>query len=146
MRQPTLRIQVPTDVSESDQAGVALQREQPILDPRIFRNIRLPTQPDVNAVPSVIQDGQKNESPLHENAKWNGLQCLGSFVVLARSDQRGAVGPEMFRQKCAYRNDAGQRMKLAKEITRVRPGCRSGHALSAAFLPCPALRIAANSV
>ena len=135
MRQPPLCIQMPPNIGERNQAGVPLQREQPILDPGIFRNIRLAAQPDVYAVAAVIQNGQENERPLDENAKRDRLQSLGSLVVLACADQRGAVRPKMFREKRSNRNYAGQRMKLAEEITRVRPGCRSGHALSAAFLP-----------
>src|SRR5580692_10834537 len=41
----------------------------------------------------------------------------------------------MFREKCSNGNDASQRMQFAEEIACVRPGCRSGHALSAALLP-----------
>src|ERR1700722_4551237 len=135
MRQPAFVVKVPRDVDESDQAGVALRSEEPVFHPGISRDIRLPAQPYIDAVPRVVQKRQENESPLHDEAKRNRLKGLRRLVVLLRAHQSGAVRPEMFREKCANRNYAGQRMEFAEEITRIRSGCRSGHALSAAFLP-----------
>src|SRR5271170_7660303 len=41
---PALGIQVPADVSKSDKPGVTLQREQPVLNPWILRDIALAVQ------------------------------------------------------------------------------------------------------
>src|SRR6266436_507928 len=41
----------------------------------------------------------------------------------------------MFGKECANGNNAAQGMKFSDEITAVRPGCRCGHALSAACVP-----------
>src|SRR3954447_1337857 len=106
VRDPSLRIQMPSDVGECDQPCVALQREQPILHPRILRNVGLSAEPDINSVHTVEQNWQKNERPFDKKAKWNGLKRLRSLVVLPRADQRGAVRPEVLRQKRANGNYA----------------------------------------
>src|SRR5712692_3418256 len=80
------------------------------------------------------QHGKKNPSPFHDQAERDGLQLLRSCIVFLRAHERGAVRPEILRQKCPNGKDAGKRMQLSEEITRVRLGCRRRHALSAAQL------------
>ena len=132
MREPPFGVKVPPDVSERDQARVALQRVQPVPYPRIVGHVRFSSQPYPNAVTAVEQHGKKNRSPFHDQTERNRLQLLRDVVVSLRADQRGTVGPEMLGQKCANGKYAGKGMKLSEEITRVRLAGRERHALSAA--------------
>src|SRR5580704_2146712 len=47
---PTLGIQVPADINEGDQTGVALRGEKPISYPGIGREVGFAANPDVHAV------------------------------------------------------------------------------------------------
>src|SRR5216683_6417460 len=135
MREPALRVKMPANVRKRDDARVSLRRVEPIPYPRIRRDIGFAAQPNVNAIAAVKKHGKKNSSPFHNQAERNGLQFLRSCVVFLRAYECGAVGPEMLRQKCPNGKDAGKRMQLSEEITRVRLGCRRRHALSAAHVP-----------
>src|SRR6185369_11144912 len=94
--------------------------------------IGLAAQPNVNAIATVKEDGQNDDREFNKRTERNGLQLLRNGIVFVRADQNGAVGPEMLGQKCTNGNQAAQRMEFSEEVTRVRPGCRCGHALSAA--------------
>src|ERR1700723_20438 len=133
--QPALGVKVPGDINESDQAGVTLEREKPVFHPGISRHVRLPLQPYIDAVSGVVQKRKKNEAPFGNQSKRNRLKSLRRFVVLLRAHQSGAVRPKMLGEESSNRNNASQRMEFAEEITWIWPGCRSGHALSAASLP-----------
>ena len=52
------------DVSEGDQAGLALGDVHPVAGPGVIDDVRLAAQPDVDAVDAVIQDRQEDEDPL----------------------------------------------------------------------------------
>src|SRR6267378_4181069 len=132
MRQPAFRIEVPPDVRKRNQPGVALRGVQPVPHPWISGNIRLPMQPDIDPVSTVKQHRQKYGSPLHEQTEWNGLKFLRNRIVSIRADQRGAVRPEVFRQKRANGKYAGKGMKFSEEVIGCRLGRRRGHALSVA--------------
>ncbi len=94
-------------INESDESGPALQGVEPIAHPRILRNVGLSTQPDVHAITAVIQNGQKNEQPFHENSIRNGLQVFGSLIIFLCADQGRAIRPEMLGEECANRNNTG---------------------------------------
>src|SRR5205809_796815 len=98
---------MPSNIGERDQAGIPLQREQPILYPWILRNVGLPAQPDINAISAMKQNGEKNKRPFHKNAKRNGLQGLRRLVVLPNPNQCCAVGPKMLGQKRSNGNYTG---------------------------------------
>src|SRR5580693_9203121 len=115
--EPALRIQVPCDVSESNQSGVTLCGVKPIPYPRIGGDVGLALDPNINSVAAVKKHWQKNGSPFHKEAERNSLQFLGSGVVFRAAHQSGAVGPEMLCQECANGEYAGKRMKLSEEIT-----------------------------
>ena len=61
--QPSLRIQVPADVSERNQSGVALRRVEPVPDPWILRDVRPTSLPDINPIAAMKQNRQKNRDP-----------------------------------------------------------------------------------
>src|SRR5882762_8153664 len=132
MREPALGVEMPANIRKRDQTRVSLRHVEPIPYPRILRNVRFAAQPDVNPVTAVKEHRQKNASPFQNQAERNGLQFLRSRVVLRPADERGTVGPEMLRQKCANGKYPGKRMQLSEEVTCVRLGCRRRHALSAA--------------
>src|SRR5262249_44063542 len=106
--QPPLGVEMPRDIYERNKPGVALQRIEPILDPRILRHVRFAAKPDVDSVAAVKQERQKDGAPLDKGTKWNGLQLAGDFVVLVRAHQDRAIGPKMLSKKRPYRKNAGQ--------------------------------------
>src|SRR5215467_3974397 len=136
MREPPLGVKVPADINKGNQARITLQCVKPVLHPRILRNVRLASPPDVDSVAAVKQNRQHDHEQFDQRPEWNGLQISGNGIVFVDADQSCAIGPEMLRQKCANGNYAAQRMKFSEEITRVRTGCRCGHALSAAQVLC----------
>jgi hypothetical protein len=135
VREPALRVKMPGDVIEGDQSSASLQRVQPILNPGIKRDVGIPAEPNVDAITAVIEHRMKNNSPFDERPERNRLQLAGDGVVFFRRDENGAVGPEMFGKECANRDNAGKRMQLSEQITRIRLGCRRRHVLSAADDP-----------
>src|SRR5271167_1980885 len=135
MGEPAFGVKMPADINERDEAGIALERVEPIFYPRIRRDVGIPAKPDINAVSAVIQHGKENKCPFHERTKWNGLQFAGNGVVFFGRNENSAVGPEMLGKKCPDWNNPRQRMQLSEQITRIRLGCRGRHALSAAWVP-----------
>src|SRR6266480_5571801 len=101
MGEPALGIKMPANIAKRYDARVSLGKVEPIPHPRIRRHVRLAAQPNVNAVAAMEQQGKKNASPFHDQAERNGLKFLRSRVVFLSAYKRGAVGPEMLRQKCA---------------------------------------------
>ena len=133
--EPALGVEVPGDVGEGDETGVALGGVEPVPYPGIGGNVGPTAYPYIDAVAGVVKHGEKDEGPLDEGAERDGLEVAGDFVVLGRGDEDSAVGPEMFGKEGANGNDSGERMKFSEKIVCFRPGCRRRHALSAAGVP-----------
>jgi hypothetical protein len=133
--EPAFGIEMPADVEESDEAGIALQGVQPVLDPGIGRDVGLAAEPDVNAVEAVEKHGKKNEGPFNKETERDGLKLARNGVIFIGTDESGAVGPQMFSQKSSDWDDSRKRVEFSKQIACVRLGCRRRHALSAAEIP-----------
>src|SRR5258708_844288 len=111
--EPALGVEMPGNVGEGYEAGVALGGVEPVPYPGVRGDVGLATYPDIDAVAGVIEHGEKNEGPFYEGAEGDGLEIAGDFVVLGGGDEDGAVGPEMFGKKRANRNDSGERVKFS---------------------------------
>ncbi len=111
--EPTLGVEMPSDVDEGDKAGVALRGVKLIPYPGVGGDVGLAANPDVDAVTCMVEHGQEDESPFDEGAEGDGLEVAGDFVVLGGGDEDGAVGPEMFGEKRADGNDSGERVKFS---------------------------------
>jgi hypothetical protein len=133
--EPALSVEMPADVEESDETGIALKGVEPVLDPGIGRDVGLAAEPDVNAVEAVEKHGKKNKGPFHKGTERDGLQLARDGIIFFGADESGAVGPEMFSQKGSDRDDSRKRVEFSKQIACVRLGCRGRHALSAAEIP-----------
>src|ERR1700722_10497686 len=106
---------VPHDVEEGDTAGPALSGEHPVSGPGIFSNVAFAPVPDIEAVQSVIKNGNPDPEQLKIKDKRKTGEQLHLFGVGARASGGECVGNEMLNQKRAHRNDAAQRMKFAKQ-------------------------------
>ena len=111
--EPALGVEMPGNISEGDQTGVALGGVEPVPYPGIRRDVGLAAYPDVDAVAGVIKHGEENEGPLDERTERDGLEVAGDFVVFGSGDENSAVGPEMFGEKRADGNDSGKRVKFS---------------------------------
>jgi|SRR5271165_5305739 len=121
---PALGVEMPTYIDEGDETSVALRGIEPVADPGVGRDVGLAAHPDVNAVEAVVEDGEKDGGPFDEGAIRDSLEFLRDGIVLFGTDESGAVGVKMFGKESADGKDARERMKFAKKITCVRPGCR----------------------
>ena len=61
----------------------------------------------------MVEHGEKDKSPFDERAEGDGLEIRGNLVVFGAGDEDGAVGPEMFGEERANRNDSGERVKFS---------------------------------
>jgi len=104
---PALRVEMPGDVNESEEAGVALRGVEPVPYPGIGGYVGFAAQPDVDAVEGVEKHREKNGGPFDERTEGDGLQIVRNLVVFGAGDKNGTIGPEMFGEESAYRNDAG---------------------------------------
>ena len=111
--EPALGVEMPGDVEEGDEAGVALGGVEPVPYPGVGGDVGLAAYPYIDAVAGVVEHGQENEGPLDERAERDGLEVAGDFVIFCRGDEDGAVGPEMFGEERANGNDSGKRMKFS---------------------------------
>src|SRR5215469_743161 len=107
MRGPALRVEMPGDVNESDQAGVALRGIEPIPYPGIRGDVGLAAQPDINPVKRVVKHRKEDGGPFDEWAERDGLQFVGNLIVFCTGDKNRTIRPEMLGEEGAYGNDAG---------------------------------------
>lgn len=105
--EPAFGVEMPADVDEGDETGVALERVQPIFDPGIGGDVGIAAEPDVDAVEAVVKNGKEYEGPFGERTERNGLELAGDGVVFLGRDKDGAVRPEMFGEESAYGNNSG---------------------------------------
>src|SRR5882762_8917114 len=82
MSEPALGVEMPCDVGEGDEAGVALRGVEPIPYPGVGGDVGFASNPDVDAVAGVIEHGKENEGPFDEGTERDGLEVAGDFVVL----------------------------------------------------------------
>ena len=130
------------DVSEGDEAGVALGHVHPVAGPGVVDDVGLAAQPDVDAVDAVIEDGQEDEDPLEHADQRQAVEELDLRAVGDGAFERFEVREQVLEQKSADGNDAEQRMQLAPEegvslagAQRLNARCRVG-AEDVEQLPC----------
>jgi len=111
--EPALGVEMPGDVGEGDEAGVALGGVEPVPYPGVRGDVGLAANPDVDAVAGVIEHGKEDEGPFDKGTERNGLEVAGDFVIFGSGDEDGAVGPEMFGKERADRNDSRKRVKFS---------------------------------
>ena len=111
--EPALGVEMPADIKEGDEAGVALGGVKPVPYPGVGGDVGLAAYPYIDAVTGVVEHGQEDESPFDERAERDGLKVAGNFVIFCCGDEGGAVGPEMFGEERANGNDSGKRMKFS---------------------------------
>jgi len=111
--EPALGVEMPGDVQEGDEAGVALGGVEPVPYPGIGGDVGFAAYPYIDAVSGVVEDGEEDEGPFDERAEGDGLEVAGDFVIFGSGDEGGAVGPEMFGEERANGNDSGKRMKFS---------------------------------
>src|SRR5262249_46337004 len=97
VRLKPLCVEMPADENESDQTGISLECVHPVPYPRILRNVGLAAKPNVNAVAAVEENRENDDRKFDKRPERNALQFLRNRIVLLRTDQNGAVRPEMFR-------------------------------------------------
>src|ERR1700735_1185623 len=96
------------DVSEGDQACIALCDVHPVPGPRIVDNVRFAAQPDINAVESVIKDGQEDENPLENTNQGQGIEELDLRTIGSGTFECLEVREQVLQKKGANGNDAEQ--------------------------------------
>ena len=111
--EPTLRVKMPGDVREGDEAGVALGGVEPVPYPGVGGDVGLAAYPYIDAVAGVIEHREENEGPFDEGAEGDSLEIRRNLIVFEAGHEDGAVGPEMFGEKRADGNDSGERMKFS---------------------------------
>ena len=111
--EPTLSVKMPGDVDEGDEAGVALGGVEPVPYPGVGGDVGLAAYPYIDAVAGVIEHGEEDEGPFDEGAEGDSLEIRRNLIVFEAGDEDGAVGPEMFGEECANRNNSGKRMKFS---------------------------------
>src|SRR5262249_50142951 len=72
--EPALSIEMPGDVSEGDEAGVALGSVQPVPYPGVGGDIGFAAYPYIDAVTSVVEHRKKDEGPFDEGAERDSLK------------------------------------------------------------------------
>src|SRR5579863_4534888 len=72
--EPALRVEMPADINERNESGVALRAVKPIPHPRIRRDVGPAANPDVDAVERMENQRQENSAPFHKRSEWNRLQ------------------------------------------------------------------------
>ena len=111
--EPALGVEMPCDVNEGDEAGVALRGVEPVPHPGVRGDVGLAAYPYIDAVAGVVKHGKEDEGPFDEGAEGDRLEIGRDLIVFKAGDEDGAVGPEMFGEECANGNDSGKRMKFS---------------------------------
>ena len=111
--QPALGVEMPGDVEEGDEAGVALRAVKPVPYPGVGGDVGLAAYPYIDAVAGVIEHREENEGPFDKGAEGDSLEIRRNLIVFEAGHEDGAVGPEMFGEKRADGNDSGERMKFS---------------------------------
>ena len=107
---------MPADEEEGDDAAPALQDVEPVGHPGVAESVGFALPPNIEAVETVEKDGKPDAQGFDEQAPRDGLEIGRSFVVFGYADERVAVGPEMFGQKCADGDDAGKRVEFIEDV------------------------------
>src|SRR5664280_1022037 len=109
----TLTEDVLADVEDCDEARVALRDIHPVAGPGVIDHVRLAAEPDVDAVESVIQDGQEDEDPLEDADQGQRIEKLDLRSVGDGAFERFEVRQQVLEKKGADGDDAEERMELA---------------------------------
>src|SRR6187402_71929 len=109
-----LEVQMLNDVGQRQDARHALGQIHPVARPRIDVHIGATLDGNVYAVERVEGEWDKDEGPLQHTHKRKAVQELYLLCIRQRAMHDLDVRDDVFDQKCADGNNAGQRVKPAQ--------------------------------